>query len=196
MLEEAIASKTKIGILRTMLEIGREMRFEDIARYSNLSYGTVYPALKDLVEFRILKTKLYGKSKLYSLNKSIFFYPELKSLFEAEKRKPLRIAEVFAKNVNKRGIVNLILFGSLAREEFKEKSDIDILVIYNGEKESIDKKLYEEVQRVLENYDIFISITYMKQGEYKERLKRMDSFIMKMEEEGKVLYGGLEWLKK
>ncbi len=196
MLEEAIASKTKIGILRTMLEMEREMRFEDIAKYSNLSYGTVYPALKDLVEFRVLKTKLYGKSKLYSLNKSIFFYPELKSLFEAEKQKPIKIAGGFAKSVDKKGIVNLILFGSLARGEFKEKSDIDILVIYKGGKETIDKKLYEEVQRVLESYDIFVSVTYIKQEEYKERLKGMDSFVAKVAEEGKVLYGDLKWLKK
>ncbi|MBI4015613.1 MAG: nucleotidyltransferase domain-containing protein [Candidatus Aenigmarchaeota archaeon] len=179
-----------------MMEIDKYMRFEDIAKYSNLSYGTVHPALKDLVEFRILKTKLNDKSRLYCLNKSIFFYPELKSLFEAEREKPIKIAESFAKSVYKRGIINLILFGSLARGEFKEKSDIDILVIYKGSKETIDKKLYEEVQRIIESYDIFISVTYMKQGEYKEKLKRMDDFIVKLAEEGKVLYGDLEWLKK
>jgi len=195
MLEDIIASKTKVRVLRIMMDADRGMCFEEIAKYSALSYGTVYPALKDLEEFRILKTRLYGKSKLYSLNKSVFFYPELKKLFVAEREKPIKIAEEFAKNADKHGIMSLVLFGSLARGGFKENSDIDILAIYGGDKKKIDEKLYLEVQKILEKYDIFVSIVYLTRHELQELLTKRDGFIERVMEEGKILYGDLKWLK-
>ena len=60
----------------------------------------------------------------------------------------LAIARDFAKAINNEYISKIILFGSVAREEDTEDSDIDILVVSNYAK-LIEPKIREEVFNVV-----------------------------------------------
>ena len=195
MIEKILGSKTKTRILRKMFEQEREFWFKELAQSLNLSFGTVHPALSELVEVRILRAKKAGNSKLYSLNKSHPLFTELKNLFDEEREKPVKIAKLFARKIRKTHIRNIILFGSAARGEFKEKSDIDILIVYVNKKDEIDKSAYEIVSEMLEKYDIPISVTYISYSEMKQRIKKLDRFVVKLLEEGEILFGDKKWLK-
>jgi len=130
MLENIIASKSKVKLLRKMIENkDRDFTLEDLTKLTNLSFGTIHPALKDLVNYRIVVLRKVGRSKLYQINENQLLYKELENLFVNEMHVLMNIAREFAKEIDKNDIKNIILFGSVARREFTDKSDVDILVI-------------------------------------------------------------------
>ena len=83
----------------------------------------------------------------------------------------------------------IILFGSYARGDNKENSDIDILIIINNleNERKITRTLYKELLK--ENISIpidFLAIDYDKYN----RLKDDIGYIYKtIEQEGQILYG-------
>lgn len=198
MLERIVASKTKTKVLRKLIEKPeREFSFEDIAKLTALSFGTVHPALKDLVYSRAVEMRKIGKSKLYRINQRHILFKELKALFNSESSSFTLIAKKFAARLNKcNNIRNIILFGSVARGEFTEKSDIDILIIYKSAEALIRKCVSELSQSFLDRWDVEIAPVYLSTKEAKQKMKSFDRFMVRVMDEGKVLYGDIKWLER
>ena len=82
------------------------------------------------------------------------------------------------------GPLEIILFGSKARGDYTENSDIDILVIlkeYN--KTSIDY-IYTLVAKVLVEHSVYISVKVWDDNNY-QRIKKLNTpFIQKILKEG------------
>lgn len=195
MLEKIVGAKSKVKILRKMLENeDREYCLEDLVKATGQSFGTVHPSLQSLVESRIVLVRKIGKSKLYRVNTRHVLYEKIKELMLAERHSFMRIAREFAEGLEKTHVKNIILFGSVARGDFSEKSDIDILLVYSRTKP--EGHVMEEVRTLLDKYDVEIVPTFLSVTEVRERLKKSDSFIMDILEEGKVLYGDARWLGK
>lgn len=79
--------------------------------------------------------------------------------WKKEMREKMTLEEMRAKILsvlNKHGVVKASIFGSIAREENDEKSDVDILVEFGGEKSLLDLAgLKIELQEVLgRNVDV------------------------------------------
>ena len=68
----------------------------------------------------------------------------------------IEIAREFAKSIKSDKIIKIILFGSVARGDDTEESDIDILVVSNYAK-LIEPKIREEVFKVVLDKKEFIS---------------------------------------
>ncbi|NJE10423.1 nucleotidyltransferase domain-containing protein [Thermococcus sp. MAR1] len=86
------------------------------------------------------------------------------------------IRETIAREVEKAGLalVEVILFGSRARGDFREDSDWDILVVI---KEPLDRKKYRELWRgIYESLDVPADILIVSEDEF-ERLKDMKGYI-------------------
>jgi len=84
----------------------------------------------------------------------------------------------------------IILFGSYARGEANEKSDIDILIIMNDLEN--ERKLTGLLYRDLLDENISIPIDFLAVDSAKyDRLKNKIGLIYKtIEQEGQVIYGG------
>lgn len=80
----------------------------------------------------------------------------------------------------------IILFGSIARGEGREHSDIDLLIIKRTRKRMIDR--IGEVLAICDHRIPVEPIVYTP-AEIRKRLKMGDFFIREILEEGKVLYG-------
>lgn len=85
----------------------------------------------------------------------------------------------------------IILFGSYARGDYSEESDIDIAVLVNGDRETADRYM-EKLVRLSADIDLdnmvvvnFICLPY---SEYAEK-KGYYPFYRNIESEGRVLYG-------
>jgi predicted nucleotidyltransferase len=81
----------------------------------------------------------------------------------------------------------IILFGSVARGEFRRDSDADFLIIKK------DPPFYgadriRELNRLIER-NIPIDLLIYKPEEFEKRLKMGDPFLKAVVNEGKVLYG-------
>jgi hypothetical protein len=49
---------------------------------------------------------------------------------------------------------------------------------------------------MLDKYEALISPIYLSETEVKDKMKRFDSFILTVMDEGVVLYGDEKWLKR
>lgn len=102
-----------------------------------------------------------------------------KKAFQAE------IKKITAQIIKNYRPERIILFGSLARGNFSEDSDVDLLIIKETKDRRIDriKKILLEV-----DYNLPFEPLVYTQSELEERKKLGDSFILEVLSEGKVLY--------
>jgi len=195
MLEHIIGSKSKIKLIREMVRNeDREYCLEDLVKATQQSFGTVHPALGSLVESRFVVVRKMGRSKMYRVNKRHVLFQKTRDLILAERDSYLAIAREFSEGLEKKNIRNLILFGSVARGDFTERSDIDILVIYSRKKPK--DAVVKRAEELIDEYDVDIVPVYLSITDVRNRKRDADRFIMKVLEEGEMLYGDSEWLGK
>ena len=94
---------------------------------------------------------------------------------------------LFSKNVYsnyKDKIQELILFGSVARGEAKSDSDIDILVIWKGNKLDGWHSLESIAFNILLETGVYISLKIVTPSEHKKMILNNDHFIKTVSQEG------------
>jgi len=79
----------------------------------------------------------------------------------------------------------IILFGSVARGEFNEDSDLDMLIVKNTSKRRVDR--IKEVLFAVDYNLPFEPLVYTPR-EIEERKKLGDNFILEVLSQGRVLY--------
>lgn len=95
-----------------------------------------------------------------------------------------RIRDSFGEKVKK-----IVLFGSYARGDYNEESDIDILVIVDDENLSFYKKQRTKLTTYyMDKEEIFLSIVIQKVS-ITDRYKNHSPFLMNVNNDGIVLYG-------
>ena len=104
-----------------------------------------------------------------------------------ESERKARALSEFLRRVEARfgdSVEEVILFGSYARGDHDEESDIDVLIVGDVDFD----ELMEVVTDILLEYGELISPIVLKPEEFR---KRMDSFIRTVLSEGKVLYSSI-----
>lgn len=197
MIENILSSKSKIKILRMLCKNPeREFCLADIVKGTVSSFGTIHPAMKDLVSSRIVSVRKLGKSKIYKVNKSSIFYPMVSGLLTVQEKAIFeKIISKFFGKLGYKDVKAVILFGSFARGDFTEESDIDILLITDNKAE-LKKRVDRLTKEFLEKYDVDIMPVYFTEKEFKEREEKFDEFVMNVLNEGKTYFSALTWLKK
>ncbi len=86
----------------------------------------------------------------------------------------LKIAEEFAAELRKRvvsGIQSILLYGSVARGEAGENSDIDLLVVYKDESSDYRDRSIEVAADMMNKHNALISILDCNRSEYQRLLR-------------------------
>ena len=189
MLEKALSSKTKIRILKVFHRFpGRILTLSDIAGITHLSHGALQPALSGLSEVGVLKASKMGKAVTYRLNSDNPFAKKVMEIFSAESGILRAVAEEFAVHMPKKGVISIILFGSVAKGEPSEKSDVDLLIVYRGRRECVEKSANALAEGYMRQ-DILISTVLYSENDVKGMSMKYNSFVSSVEGEGIVLYG-------
>lgn len=195
MLEKIIGKKSKVKILRFLMNSDNQgYCLNEIAKSTGISCGTIYPSLTELLETRIVLQRKVGRSLLYTVNKNHILFHKIKELIDFEKKSLQIVAEEFASSIPKKNIKAIVLFGSVARGEFTEKSDIDVLIVYKNK--NLKKEIDYLIDKLLDTYDVHIIPVFLTEKEIRERIKIFDNFIINLINEGRLLYGEATWLKK
>lgn len=111
----------------------------EIRRKMKIAKATSIKWLKKLAEHHLLLKRTKGRTILYRLNSNNVFIKELKRL---------RLISLLLPPLKKLEGVEIYLYGSGARGEYREDSDIDLLVI--GEKSDRFMKVISELERKLD----------------------------------------------
>jgi predicted nucleotidyltransferase len=194
-LEKIIGKKSKVNLLRFFMNNDNQgYCLDEIAKSTGLSCGTIYPSLTELLETRIILQRKVGRSILYTVNKNHILFHKIKELIDFEKKSLQIVAREFASSISKRNIKAIVLFGSVARGEFTEKSDIDVLIVYKNK--NVKKEVEYLIDKLLDTYDVHIIPIFLTEKDIQDRIKIFDNFIINFINEGQLLYGDAIWLKK
>ncbi|MBT3407014.1 nucleotidyltransferase domain-containing protein [Candidatus Woesearchaeota archaeon] len=124
----------------------RTFHVRNLARLANLSTTSVTKAIKDLESLKIVKVESTDITKNIKANlesDSFTRYKRILNLHQIEKNK---LTEIITNELNPSAIV---LFGSYAKGEDIEESDIDIVTISNKKSTKELEKSLEKTEKAL-----------------------------------------------
>lgn len=126
--------------------------------------------LQKLVKLGLFEVEILGRAKLFSLNPKCPFYKELRNLVlkvqGVEKSLRLMVEET-------PGVKEAFLFGSFARGEADEWSDIDVLLIGDPDFTILSEQVEKVEKRLGREVNYVILTTY----ELRQRKRNKDAFI-------------------
>lgn len=184
--ETVLNSDTKAQILRTLAVNDKSYSTEDLEKATTKDITSIYKALEELREEKILKTiQVEGKTKYYKLNttessiivlggapdfpKSIntLFHDEIRSYnLENLPKYPLNVVFDFRKKLIRKidGLEKIILFGSAATGEYTLDSDLDFYIVCREAGVEVEDQIHE----IAENYDHEFSLVIKSEKQYQE----------------------------
>lgn len=132
MIEKLITSQTRRKLLALLFsdEEGR-LYLREISRKSKENINAVRKELMSLESIGLVSKSAVANLTYYSLNKDFLLYQELKSMIHKTDPTLLLIKEASShvKNALGKNLISFVLFGSVARNESTEDSDIDFIAI-------------------------------------------------------------------
>ena len=161
-----------------VLHEGTEMYINEMARKFTLDSGNLTRKLAEFEKEGILKSRLSGKQKYYSINKS---YPLLKE-YKRIIQKTVGFEYILKESLSElKGIKKVILFGSYAEDKMDLLSDIDLIVV--GNHNTIEfQKIIAEIQRKV---DREINVLSYGINEYNKK-KTHDPFLKGIQKKNKI----------
>jgi len=184
MLEYFITSKTKRTLLKLFLtNPERAFYTREIAKLTGESFNAVRRELGYLEKAGLLKSHREGNLKYFAVIKEFPFFPELKKIVYAT----VGLGDYLKNKLGDSESIDLaFIYGSVARNEETERSDIDLFVVGRMEEEELHR-LVSEIEREIGRE---INYTLMTKKEFTQRRKRGEPFIKRLEREEKLLLKG------
>lgn len=131
--------ETELKILSSFFPEGKEITLKRVMERSGLSYEPVHRVVNSLTEKKIISSKKFGKTLVYSLNsekeevKTVFFF-YAKEKLKGFSKNHRTIFNALSK-VNGENIDFLAIFGSYAKGIQTKDSDVDIICVSSNKTE-------------------------------------------------------------
>ncbi|HEC77358.1 MAG TPA: nucleotidyltransferase domain-containing protein [Thermoplasmatales archaeon] len=158
-----------------------EVYLRELARKADASVFSVKRIVDELVKEGMLLERKNGNMRYIKANMDNLFFRYLKIAFSIKKIEESGLIEYLIKNIP--ALSSIILFGSIAKGEDDEKSDVDLLVI--GQKKKMDLSKFEE------NMGREVRVITMRWSEWREYAKENKAFYREIITNGIVLYGNM-----
>lgn len=161
----------------------------ELAKKLKISQKNIALTLNDLEKEGILTSITKGNTKYFSLNKRNDLFKRYIHLAEVERsinflKKHPKIAHIF--KGKKEGII--CIFGSYAKEEQRQNSDLDILLI--GSKQE------KEITKQAKQFNLDISIKKGSKNDFKSMLKNKNPLINEIIENHIIITGFEEFIEE
>ncbi|HEY8110331.1 MAG TPA: nucleotidyltransferase domain-containing protein [Candidatus Nitrosotenuis sp.] len=150
-LEQVLGNKGSISVLRALVgHKGKVFTIRLLAEDAGISHTEAASTVNDLENLGIVQVQPVGKAHQVSLNKKSYVLNKIvEQIFKAEQHSLQEVIMILKKNLNSKKIISAVIFGSVARREEKEDSDIDLLIISNDYDQAI-----ESVSRIAEEISL------------------------------------------
>jgi len=173
-LDRLFGSKTRMKILRELfLKAAGEYHLRELSKKLNIPYGALYREVKNLSEIGVIRCRRQGKMVLVSANRELPYYQELRGIL----LKGSAVIDILKEKIREMGKVKLaLIYGSYARGEADEYSDIDLLIVGSTDEE----KLAMEMDALEREIGREINYILWDEGEFKRRLKERHHLLMEI----------------
>jgi len=189
MIDNILGNKTCIRVLRLLSKsVNKFFTIKEIQENTGLGFGNLFNAIK-ILEYNQVILKNDSKIKQYKLNVQHPLNDQLKNIFDEENKKfqnidlpILKVISDFELEIIKEltDIKKVILFGSVARGAYDEKSDIDLAIIKDKKDNKDNLKLARKTKKDYKNIQTHFFTT-------KEFNKSKEPLITNIKKEGVIL---------
>jgi len=149
----------------------RSWYIRELARELEIPYSMLYKEVKNLVSLGVINEEKRGKVTLVSVNKSLPFFAELKSLMV----KTVGLSDLLRTGLSElKQIRYALVYGSFASGEESASSDVDLLIVGDVDEERLLKVvggIEKEVGREI-NYILWSEKEFMERVKSKHHLLR------------------------
>lgn len=130
-LEQIIGNKIAISILRALVRYkGKIYTVRGLAQDAGASHPEVSKTLEELEKFGIVKIQPVGRAYRISLNEKSYVLSKIvKPVLKAEEQTLDEVISILKNHLNTNKIISAVIFGSVAKREERDDSDIDVLII-------------------------------------------------------------------
>ncbi|MCK5083307.1 MAG: nucleotidyltransferase domain-containing protein [Candidatus Omnitrophica bacterium] len=141
-----------------------EMYINEMAGRFSLDSGNLTRKLSEIEKGGLLKSRVSGKQRYYSLNKKFPLYAEYKKIL----LKTVGIEHQIRQALERcGGVKKAFIFGSYATDKMDNFSDIDLFVI--SDQNTVE--LYKVISKIEKTIDRQINITSMDEEEFQKKRK-------------------------
>ena len=163
----------------------REVYLRELAKKLKISPFAIKKYASILIKEELILEERRAHLRYFTANTSNKFYKQLKISLNIQNILKSKLIEYIQKSIP--AISSVVLFGSLAKGENDEKSDIDILII--GKDKHMDIRQFEkELSRSINSHT-------MLWNQWKENYKENKAFYYDIIAYGIPLYGELPLIK-
>lgn len=188
-LDYVFVSPSVIKVVRVLNERIVAISGRETARLAHITHRSALKALTALESLKIVKRQVGGRDHLFTLNRDNYISSEILSvMFNNEKEFSNRIFLLIKKRLSK-VTESIIVFGSVARKEETVTSDLDICIIYKGNKKEIENLVNKIFNELDKKFAVTLAPLYLREREFRIRAKRNDSPVNSIIRDGKVISG-------
>ena len=127
---QILSNKAAIAVLKALLRYkGKVFTIRELARTCGFSHPEVSNVVKELEKRAVIKLQPVGRAYQIALNEESYILSIVEQLFEAEEKAIEELIKTIRPFFKNKAIISALIFGSVARGEEKESSDLDLLVI-------------------------------------------------------------------
>ena len=128
-LSDILGSRIKIDVLRLLSRTRSDHTGREIAGIIGYSHNATRSALEDLEQSGLVIHRQAGRANLYTLDEdNIVFTDILSSAFLVEDHLLGEVVSIISKWIGS-DLISIVLYGSVARSEEGQASDIDVVVV-------------------------------------------------------------------
>ena len=138
-----ISSKTKVKIIKFLIDHEAFMSEREIASVLNVSHMSINRTMRELADINLVHFVNIGKAHLWRVNRKSYAYKVLSEIIKgiSNIKEPLEdLKKTILRNLPKTSIKKIILFGSITKGTDSPSSDIDIFILV---KDIMDKEKLE-----------------------------------------------------
>ncbi|MEK6835105.1 MAG: nucleotidyltransferase domain-containing protein [Nanoarchaeota archaeon] len=169
-IENLLGSKIEIKILRLLVRYeNKEFTSRELAKLANTSHTSVLRIINNLESNNVVRKEFYSGAHKIKINKESYLYGLIKEIFNKEINTKNELVKDL-RAILPKNIISAALYGSIARQEENEKSDIDLLIITN-------KKFKEQINNIKDKYGNNLHSIQLTLNEFKKEAKRKIGYI-------------------
>lgn len=129
-----LGSDSNTRVLRALIKHGGMLSAAEVVRRSGLSRDATWRGLQSLESLGLVLTDGSSHARVHRINKDHFLTPALEGIFEAETWRFKAILDAVVQSAGGLEVESLFIYGSVARNEDRPDSDLDICVVANADR--------------------------------------------------------------
>lgn len=188
---DVLASKPVVRLLRRLVTHPEPMTGRQLAMAAGVHPSRALEALGTLARLGVVQRRRAGRAYLHALNDRSYLVTDvIGPAFRKEEDWLRRLGEELHAALQPMADA-VVVYGSWARGEATERSDVDLLVVTAGprQRQEVERRSEEVRVRLGERFGRFISVLSLTKAEVRKRLRMRDRLVRSIMREGRVLAG-------